>query len=134
MLGKLFGLFGVAGEIRSLRRDSGAVIEDAKGRFDEDRLRTMATEIRRHIDEGREWLQRPNMGLENVLTHFKSEHRDARRTQRDVDLSVFTLVIIYFRSEQIGSEADDSKRAVEAFVAEWEKDPAETVRNKTIEA
>ncbi|MCH9671028.1 MAG: hypothetical protein K0U93_06215 [Gammaproteobacteria bacterium] len=134
MLGKLFSAFGRAGEVRTLTKDAQSIIADAEGRFEDKRLGVMGTEIARHIGEGREWLSRPNMGHDNVLLHFKGQHREARRSQRDLDLSAYTLVIIYFRAEQIGEEAVAAKRTVEEFVEKWEEDPAETTRNSSLEA
>lgn len=134
MLGKLLGLFGRNGEIRILSHDAKSVIADAQGRFPEDRLRLMGTELARHLEDAHEWLERPNMSHQNVLLHFKGQHREARRSQRDLDLSVYTLVIIFLRADALGTDAAQAKTPITEFVQQWAKDPAETQRNQTLEA
>ena len=107
------------GKYYSFIKDTHWIIDDATSRFQEEQLHAVADELTRHLQEGRAWLEQPNMAYRNVLDHLKRQHREARRARRDRDLSIYTLAIIYFRAEVIGDEADAVKAAINGFIAKW---------------
>ena len=111
--------FGRRYEVRMLNRDARYVVEDALGRFADERVAQMANATRQYLKQADEQLALPHLGHENVLLHFQNLHRTARREQQDMALSALTLVVIYLRAQRHGEACALAIKAVRDFVEEW---------------
>ena len=114
--------FGRQYEIRMLNRDAPYIIADATERFSDDRLGQMANATRAYIESAHENLSRPNFEIDNVIPHYQSLHRDARKKREDTALSALTLVIIYLRAQKHPDGCDPALAAIQSFVDEWSND------------
>ena len=119
VLFQAFWPFGARYETRLLNRDAQYIVDDALGRFSEERVVQMANATRVYLEDARDQLARPNLDPENVLVHFRSLHGAARRERQDMGLSAITLVIIYLRAQRHRDACEPAIRTIDDFVAEW---------------
>ena len=118
-LAQLLWPFGRRYEVRMLNRDARYIVEDSLQRFNDERVTHVANSTRRYLIEADEQLAQPQLVLENVILHFQTLHRTARREQKDMAFSALTLVVIYLRAQRHDEACTAAITAIREFVDEW---------------
>ena len=111
--------FGSRREAKRLERDAAAIIENAKLASATSRVRETAMRLRDDLQAAHARGGCVPSRYTPLLSHFRTQHREARRRRDDDALTALTLVIIYLRAEAIGADADAARERIDDFVSEW---------------
>ena len=112
-------LFGKEREIRTLNRDSKAIIASLHGTSNAEQLRAIAQGISDNINEAHRRSKSNPATYGPIIAHFQALHRDAGRLRQQRELSIYTLVIIYLRAETHGADCHPARAAVEQYLDLW---------------
>lgn len=115
----MFGLLGKSSEIRRLNRDASAIIKADTRAYDEAHLRSIATQIKAHLERSRREIAGLEPSQSRLLADIKSRHQEARKRQDQTALSALTLVIIYLRSTELGEACQPAIDSIDRFLDEW---------------
>lgn len=116
----MFGLFhSKAREIRQLNRDAPAIIENARESYRSERIRDIAVLVHQKIREAETHCGKDVACLRRALDHFRKLHREARRKNEHVELTAYTLIIVYLRAGLIGQECAPARAAIDGFLDDW---------------
>ncbi len=106
-------------EIRQLNRDAPLVIESARQSYRTELIRDIAALAHRHLREAQEHCAQDEACLERAVDHFRKLHGEARRKTEHVELTAYTLIIIYLRGVILGETCATARDAIDAFLDEW---------------
>jgi hypothetical protein len=128
-------------ERKQLNRDAGVVIQQLKSAYRAEIIKEVAVLARQEIvdslrraararSEAEDALpETPLAGLEaeqvdlakvdTEVARCRKLHRESRRGMRQVELTAYTLAIIYLRSLHHAEGAAIARRQIEALFAEW---------------
>ncbi len=110
---------GPGREARRLDRDAATIIETARAATSSPKVRETALRIRDDLETAHARGGEDPSRYGPVITHFKAQHREARRRRDDTALTALTLIIIYLRAETIGTAAQPARTRIDDFVSEW---------------
>jgi len=111
--------FGPGREARRLDRDAVTIIETARATASSSKIRETALRIRDDLETAHARGGADPSRYSPIITHFKTQHREARRRRDDAALTALTLIIIYLRAETIGAAAQPARTRIDDFVSEW---------------
>jgi len=111
--------FGPGREARRLDRDAATIIETARATASSSKVRATALRIRDDLETAHARGGEDPSRYGPIITHFKIQHREARRRRDDTTLTALTLIIIYLRAETIGAVAKPARTRIDNFVSEW---------------
>ena len=106
-------------DAKRLNRDAPAIIDSATKSFAADRVREIALQTLQHVGEANVHFEEHSESYDQVLYRFQQLHSESRRRMDQVGLTVFTLVIIYFRATALGGIADPAREAIDEFTGRW---------------
>ncbi len=106
-------------EIRQLNRDAPLVIESARQSYRTELIRDIAVLVHRRLREAQENCAQDEACLERAIAHFRRLHGEARRKTEHVELTAYTLIIIYLRGVILGETCATARDAIDAFLDEW---------------
>ncbi|MCP5151508.1 MAG: hypothetical protein H6983_21985 [Ectothiorhodospiraceae bacterium] len=117
----MWGLFrSPEREARRLVRDARAVVEMAAAALPAPTTRAIASMAREHRDRALATVEAEPARREVLIGELRTRHREARRRRDDVELTAYTLVIIYLESLPLGARAADARATVDEFIASVE--------------
>ena len=119
MLGWLDWIFGEKAEARQLNRDARAIVNAARAGYRPETQREMSVLTGTTLATAHERGGDDPAKYQPLINHFKMMHRDAKHARNQTQLTAYTLIIIYLRSEQMGDLAADARREVDEFIAAW---------------
>ena len=106
-------------EAAQLNRDAPLVIQQAEQLYASPRLRMMAGSIANLIERVSVRYGTREIDLKRAHFDYRSLHKEARRKNDQVGLSVITLAIIYIRAKIAGPGANPACAAIDIFLAKW---------------
>ena len=112
-------LFGKRAHARQLNRDAKSILRYAREGYGPDRQGQAAVATRRAIQDAHDRMEQGNEERKTVVRALKDYHRGARRTRNDINLTAFTLAIIYIEAEGLEDAAVNAKQGIEDFLADW---------------
>ena len=112
--------FGKAADIRQLNRDSKSILRFTREGYSADRQGKVALALRKALADAESRLDDAGEERKAVVSRLKNYHRDARRTRNDMNLTAYTLAIIYVQAEGLGEGAMQALTAIDGFLADWE--------------
>ncbi len=115
----MFGMLGRSREVRRLNRDAAAIIEADVRAYHEAHLRSIATQVRDHLERSQREIAGVKPSQSRVMADIKSRHREARNRHDQAALSALTLVIIYLRSTELGEACQHAIDSIDRFLDEW---------------
>ncbi len=113
-------LAGKSRAARQLNRDATAIIEMARRTYRSELVREIAQLVRELLADAHTVLEANPDRRAELIRRLQSKHREARRRVQQVDLTGYTLAIIYLRAEPLSEAAAPARNAIDAFLAEWE--------------
>jgi hypothetical protein len=100
-----------------LSRDASAIIASAKRATSDTALRDVAELAGESIREALARASGPTQ-LKRVIGHFRMLHAEARRANRQAELTAYTLVIIYLSALALPDPGRAAVATIDAFISE----------------
>lgn len=113
-------LWGKGRESRQLNRDAPAIIESARKDYRSELLRGIALLVREQLADAHTVLAANPARRDELVRQLQAKHREARRRIQQLELTGYTLAIIYLRAEPLGEAAAPARDAIDEFLSQWE--------------
>ena len=111
--------FGAHRAASRLDRDAATILDIARSASSDTKIRETAIQVREALEAAHARGGGDPSRYAPIISHFRAQHREARRRHDDTALTALTLVIIYLRAEKIGPDADPARNRIDAFVSDW---------------